>query len=114
MAERQTALITGASSGIGADFARLFAAGGYDLVLVARNEARMRELGVAATIIAADLSDPTAPQRVVDELVNNAGVGLAGAFAETDLRKELEMIQVNVVALTALTKLLLPGMVSRR
>src|ERR1041385_3023002 len=68
MAERQTALITGASCGIGADFARLFAAGGYDLVLVARNEARMRELGVAATIIAADLSDPTAPQRVVDEL----------------------------------------------
>src|SRR5689334_2396280 len=86
MAERQTALITGASSGIGADFARLFAAEGYELVLVARNEARMRELGVAATIIAADLTDPAAPQRVVDELraqsinvdvlVNNAGVGL--------------------------------------
>ena len=124
MAERQTALITGASSGIGADFARLFAREGYDLVLVARNEGRMRELGLPATIIAADLSDPAAPRHIVDELraksidvdvlVNNAGVGLTGAFVETDLRKELEMIQVNIVALTELAKLLLPGMITRR
>ena len=124
MAERQTALITGASSGIGADLARLFARDGYNLVLVARREAKLRELGVAATVIAADLTDPAAPRRIagelraksidVDVLVNNAGVGLTGAFAETDLRKELEMIQVNIVALTELTKLLLPGMVARR
>ena len=68
MAERQTALITGASSGIGADLARLFARDGYELVLVARGEAKLRELGLPATIIAADLTDPTAPQRIVDEL----------------------------------------------
>src|SRR5436190_8135558 len=124
MAERQTALITGASSGIGADLARLFARDGYDLVLVARREAKLRELGVPATIIAADLADPAAPRRDVEELraksidvdvlVNNAGVGVAGAFLETDLRSELAMIQLNVVALTHLTKLLLPGMVARR
>ena len=124
MAERQTALITGASSGIGADLARLFARDGYELVLVARGEAKLRELGLPATIIAADLTDPTAPQRIVDELgaksidievlVNNAGVGVAGAFFETDLQAELAMIQLNVVALTHLTKLLLPGMVARR
>jgi short-subunit dehydrogenase len=124
MAERQTALITGASSGIGADLARLFAREGYDLVLVARGEAKLRELGLPATIIAADLTDPAAPQRIadalraksidVDVLVNNAGVGVAGAFVETDLQAELAMIQLNVVALTHLTKLLLPGMVARR
>jgi hypothetical protein len=122
MAERQTALITGASSGIGSDLARLFARDGYDLVLVARGEAKLRELGLPATIIAADLSDPAAPQRVVDALrgktidvlVNNAGVGLTGKFVETDLQNELAMIQLNIVALTHLTKLLLPGMVTRR
>src|SRR5438034_1800268 len=124
MAERQTALITGASSGIGADLARLFARHGYELVLVARGEAKLRELGLPATIIAADLTDPAAPQRIVEELraksidvdvlVNNAGVGVAGAFLETDLRSELAMIQLNVVALTHLTRLLLPGMVARR
>jgi short-subunit dehydrogenase len=85
---------------------------------------KLRELGLPATIIAADLTDPAAPQRIADELraksidvdvlVNNAGVGVAGAFLETDLRSELAMIQLNVVALTHLTKLLLPGMVARR
>jgi len=79
-------------------------------VLVARGEAKLRELGLPATIIAADLADPAAPRRVVDELraksidvdvlVNNAGAGVAGAFVETDLQKELEMIQLNIVALT--------------
>jgi short-subunit dehydrogenase len=124
MAERQTALITGASSGIGAELARLFARDGYDLVLVARGEAKLRELGVPATILAVDLADPAASQRVVDELrkrsidvdvlVNNAGVGVAGPFLETDLQKELAMIQLNIVALTQLTKLLLPPMAARR
>ena len=104
--------------------ARLFARDGYELVLVARGEAKLRELGLPATIIAADLTDPAAPQRIIDELraksidvdvlVNNAGVGVAGAFVETDLQSELAMIQLNVVALTHLTKLLLPGMVARR
>jgi len=93
-------------------------------VLVARGEAKLRELGLPATIIAADLTDRAAPQRIVDELraksidvdvlVNNAGVGVTGAFVETDLQAELAMIQLNVVALTHLTKLLLPGMVARR
>jgi len=128
MSEPKTALITGASSGIGLELARLFATDGWNVVLVARSEAKLRELaaslGVTATVIVADLAEAGAPQRIADELraksihidalVNNAGLGLAGAFVETDLRKELEMIQVNVVALTHLTKLLLPAMVARR
>jgi short-subunit dehydrogenase len=128
MAERKTALITGASSGIGLDLARLFARDGWELVLVARNETRLRELasqlGVPTTVIAADLSKPDAAQHLADELraksitidalVNNAGLGVAGPFAENDLDKVLEVIQVNVVALTALTRLLLPPMVARR
>jgi uncharacterized protein len=129
MADRQTALITGASSGLGADFARLFARDGWDVVLVARSEGKLRELaaslsGVTATVIVADLSDPAAPQRIIgelraksiriDALVNNAGLGVAGAFVENDLPREVETIQVNVVALTVLTKLLLPDMVARR
>jgi short-subunit dehydrogenase len=123
-----TALITGASSGIGADLARLFARDGYDLVLVARREEKLhelaKELGVTATVIAADLSKPDAAQQIVsklvdksiniDVLVNNAGLGLAGPFIANDFAKDLEMIQVNIVALTQLTKLLLPGMVSRK
>jgi short-subunit dehydrogenase len=120
-----TALITGASSGLGADFARLFAADGYDLVLVARREDKLRELAaelkVKSTIIAADLSQHDAAAYVVgrlvnveiDALVNNAGLGFAGAFVDIDLEKELEMIHVNIVALTQLTKLLLPPMVKR-
>jgi len=120
-----TALITGASSGIGADLARLFAKDGYDLVLVARSEDKLRafarELGTKTTVIAADLSTPNAAANVVsrigaieiDVLVNNAGVGVAGPFLDTDLQEELDMIQLNVVALTQLTKLLLPPMVKR-
>jgi short-subunit dehydrogenase len=123
-----TALITGASSGIGADLARLFARDGYDLVLVARREEKLRELakelGVTSTVIAVDLSKADAAQQLanalveksinIDVLVNNAGLGLAGPFIANDFAKDLEMIQVNIVALTQLTKLLLPGMVSRR
>jgi len=120
---RKTALITGASSGIGMEFSRLLAADGYDIFLVARSEEKLhalaREVG-HATVIVADLTLPTAPQKVfdaagaVDVLVNNAGYGLAGAFIETDLKKELEMIQVNIVALTHLTKLFLRPMVERK
>jgi short-subunit dehydrogenase len=126
---QETALITGASSGIGLDLARLFAKDGCDVVLVARSEGKLRELAaelerggrVKAHVIALDLARPNAAEALVqrlpceiDVLVNNAGFGVAGAFVETELAKELEMIQVNVVALTQLTKLLLPKMVARR
>jgi len=126
---KETALITGASSGIGLDLARLFAKDGCDVVLVARSEGKLRELaaelerdcGVKAHVIALDLAQPHAAQALVqrlpvaiDILVNNAGFGVTGPFVETDLAKELEMIQVNIVALTELTKLLLPPMVARR
>src|SRR5947208_2589369 len=101
MAERKTALITGASSGIGLDLARVFAREGWELVLVARGEAKLREiatqLGVTTTVIAADLSKPDAAQRLheelraksltIDALVNNAGLGVVGPFAESDLAK---------------------------
>lgn len=129
----QTALITGASSGIGLDLTRFFAADGYDLILVARNEAKLREtaaelereFGIGVTVMPGDLSRPETPSllfakledqgRSVDVLVNNAGYGVAGHFAhETVLRTELEMIQVNITALTHLTKLFLPAMVERR
>src|SRR5438067_12127800 len=126
---KETALITGASSGIGLDLARLFAKDGCDVVLVARSEGKLRELaaelerdcGVKAHVIALDLARPNAAEALVqrlpadvDVLVNNAGFGVAGPFVETDLAQELAVIQVNVVGLTRLTKLLLPRMAARR
>ena len=117
-----TALVTGASSGIGRDLARLLAADGYDVVLVARRadalEALAAELG-GARVLAADLADPAAPAKLaaevpdVDVLVNNAGVGDYGPFAEADLAKTLGMLQLNVAALTELTRRYLPGMLKR-
>ena len=130
--KRSTALVTGASSGIGRELAKVFAQHGHDLVLVARNEPSLKELGEELVrdygarfhIVVADLVDPGAPERVaasvrekgidVDILVNNAGFGLLGPFAETDIRRELDMIQVNVAAPTHLTKLFLPPMLARR
>ena len=118
---RKTVVITGASSGIGLDLSRLLARDGYRLFLVARSEAKLRELANAignATVIVADLVAPDAPQRIfattgpADVLINNAGFGLSGPFVEIDLQKELEMIQVNIAALTALTKLYLPPMLA--
>ncbi len=129
---RLTALVTGASGGIGEELARLFAADGHALVLVARSRDRLErlasELGerhnVPARVIASDLARPESPREIfeelegagvrVDALVNNAGFGSYGPFAETDLSRELELLQVNVVALTHLTKLFLPGMLGRR
>ncbi len=127
---QRTALITGASSGIGLELARLFAADKWDVALVARSEGKLNDLaaelqsahGVTARVIAADLAKPDAPARIIEALhgveiealVNNAGFGLGGEFAKTDLGAELEMIQVNVTALTHLTKLVLPAMVARR
>jgi short-subunit dehydrogenase len=129
---KDTALITGASSGIGLDLAHLFARGGHDVVLVARSEDKLRQLArdleqnhkVTAHVIAADLSKPEAPRLIfeetrtrqlqIDVLVNNAGFGQGGAFVENDLQTELDVIQVNISALTHLTKLFLGGMVARR
>jgi uncharacterized protein len=128
-----TALVTGASNGIGLELARVLAADGHDLVLVARSKDKLEALaaelgaahGVKVTVMVADLARPEAPTELfaacrsagiaVDVLVNNAGYGTFGRFAdETALLDELAMIQVNVVALTHLAKLFVPGMVARK
>ena len=127
-----TALVTGASGGIGEELARLFASDGHSLVLVARGRDKLERLadelkekhGVSARVVASDLARPESPREIfeelegagvgVDALVNNAGFGSYGLFAETDLGRELEMLRVNVVALTHLTKLFLPAMLARR
>lgn len=132
MTTKRTALITGASSGLGVEYAKLFAADGHDVVLVARSEGKLRELagelsqkhGVKAHVYPADLSRADAPRALfdalakdgvqVDVLVNNAGLGYVGEFRSSSTDSELEMVQVNVTALTALTHLFLPGMVARR
>jgi short-subunit dehydrogenase len=119
------ALITGASSGIGTELAKLCARSGFDMVLVGRNRAALEELArpwsARARVLAADLADPAAPNSIFDQLgstsveilINNAGFGLRGAFAETDWAQEAELIQVNVTALAHLTKLFLPAMLRR-
>ena len=125
-----TVLITGASSGIGRSLARLFARGGYDVVLVARREGPLTELareleglGRTARVVAADLAEPGSAGQLyeqlqrdgvsIDVLVNNAGVGMQGPFAELPLDRQLAMIQLNVTSLTALTGLMLPAMRAR-
>ncbi|MCS1350988.1 SDR family oxidoreductase [Mechercharimyces sp. CAU 1602] len=128
---KQTALITGASSGIGEELAKVFARNNHDLILVARREDRLAKLaqelqqqyGVQAEVLAEDLGDEGAPVRIyeqmkqsgkqVDILVNNAGFGSFGSFVEQDLESELNMVDVNVKALVALTRLFLPDMVER-
>ena len=127
---RPLALVTGASSGIGADLARELARHGHDLVLTARRVEPMRALGeelkalgAASTIIAADLSKPGAAASLVNELrssglvldvlINNAGLGAGGPFYESDPSRVSEMLYVNIVALTELTRALLPAMVTR-
>src|SRR5258705_1117878 len=125
------ALVTGASAGLGTELAKLFAKDGHDVVLVARRRERLDALadelgkahGVRAHVIAADLADPAAPARIFAEteakglaiefLVNNAGLGSNGACVELPAQREMEQIQVNVVALAHLTRLYLPGMVAR-
>lgn len=119
-----TALITGASSGIGADLAREFAHAGYDVILLARRRDRLdtlaAELGRSARVLVADLAAADAPAQIfaatgpVDLLVNNAGFGGYAAFASQDIAAQAAMIQVNITALTALTRLYLPAMLERR
>ena len=114
-------LITGASSGIGRDMAREFAKKGYELVLVARNEQRLKELQdelkIKTEIIIADLSVEENCKKVyeqaknIDILVNNAGFGVFGEFVSTDLEKEINMINTNIIAVHILTKLYLKDMV---
>lgn len=119
------ALVTGASSGIGREFVRLFAEDGWNLVLTARNESRLGAVkvelderhGIRVIVLARDLADPATPANifstlkqegiVVSALVNDAGFNVHGPFEVTDLKPELEMIQVHVTALTHLTKLFL-------
>ena len=130
MPARPLAVVTGASAGIGRELADILAREGHDLVLVARREGELKALadelqqrhGAASTVAAVDLSQPDAADQVlaavgvdtaVDVLVNNAGFGGHGAFAERPRADELRMLAVNVTALTDLTRVLLPGMVTR-
>jgi hypothetical protein len=124
-------LVTGASSGIGMEIARLAAQEGENLLLVARRQERLEELGrelehdhgVSVWVLAKDLSDSDAAQEIADyveeqglavgTLVNNAGIGGHGLFHEQELSRNMKMIQLNVSSLVALTRLLLPGMISR-
>jgi uncharacterized protein len=128
----KTALITGASTGIGFEFTKLLAADGYNLVLIARNEQKLREIAanlttkfnISVKIYSKDLSVASDAENLVRQiqqdvgaievLVNNAGFGLSGAFVDTDLARELEMIQLNVVSLVIFTKLLAREMVQRK
>jgi uncharacterized protein len=127
----KTALITGASSGIGLELAHLFAQDGYRLVLVARNRGALRQVGddlqsrygITVRIAPKDLAHPASPDELyhelqesgimLDVLVNNAGFGAAGAFLQTKWTDESEMIQVNITTLTHLTKLFLPQIRAR-
>lgn len=127
-----TAVVTGASAGIGREVARLLAAAGHDLVLVARARPRLERLaeelagahGIAARALAADLGREGAAEelfravraeagRPVDTLVNSAGIGSFGPFAGATLEESLAVVRLNVTALTALTRLFLPGMLER-
>jgi short-subunit dehydrogenase len=128
------ALVTGASSGIGAALARELAKHGAKLILTARRRDRLETLagelkaiGTEVRIITADLNDPAAPQKIYDAteglegagftveiLINNAGLGQYGAFAQSDIAQELSQVRVNCEAMVRLTRLFVPRMVERR
>jgi short-subunit dehydrogenase len=127
----RTALVTGASAGIGKAFAELLAERGYDLVLTARRADRLERLagaltsahGVRVHVISADLADPAAPAALqdgihargvaIDLLVNNAGYGVPGRYAATTWAQQADFIQVLVTAVAELTHRLLPPMIER-
>lgn len=129
---KKTALITGASSGIGLELAHEFAKNGHDLVLVARSKQKLAELAntieskyaVKAQVLSKDLSNPDSAAEVfdwcqsnnihVDYLVNNAGIGDYGPFIERDWNKLRQMIDLNITSLTYLTHLFLPAMVAKK
>ena len=131
MAISNTALITGASSGIGMELARIHAAKGHDLVIVARSEQKLRDLkqelesnyGINVWVIAEDLSTPDAAKNIYEQteklnikvsvLINNAGFGGHGLFHERDLIKDQAMMQVNMVSLTNLTHYYLQDMIKQ-
>jgi len=131
MRDLETVLITGASAGLGTELARLFAADGSNLVLVARRLDRLDDLardlqkrcGIGVRTVSRDLSRPGAAEDLfaalerdrvrVDILVNNAGFGAHGPFIELPVDRQMQMIQLNVAALTHLTRLFLPGMLER-
>jgi len=131
-APRPVAVVTGASSGIGEEFARQLASRGYDLVLVARRVDRLTDLAerirvtheVECVAFGTDLANPEARDHLcqalaadkerLEVLVNNAGFGTHGFFRETDLERELEMIDVNCAAPVHLTKRILPWMLNRK
>src|SRR5258708_39722177 len=130
--DRRLALVTGASAGIGAAFARILASHGYDVALTARRADRLEHLaeeislryGVEALAVTADLAEPEAPGqildfltahgRTVDALVNNAGYGLPGAYADTRWEDQRAGIQVMMTAPAALAHRVLPGMIHRK
>lgn len=126
----QTVLITGGSSGIGFELAKIFGKNNYQLILVAKDkhklsdaEAELKASGYFVKTISKDLSDPHSPSQIyeqlqnenitIDVLVNNAGFAVYGQFAETHIEQELSLLQVNILALTQLTKLFLPEMIKR-
>ncbi len=125
----ETALITGASSGIGWELSKLCAEDGMDVVLVARNGERLKELAedlveqcdISAKVVAGDLTEPGVSDAIfeelsgtpVDVLINNAGYGSQGPFSETDRDLQLNMVRLNILALTHLTHLFLPDMLRR-
>lgn len=130
-ANNRYALITGATSGFGYEFCKLFAADGYNIVMVARNEERLEEVageiitqyGVEVLPLSADLFQPEIAAAIydtvkeqgitVDVLVNDAGQGEHGLFVENDLQRELDIIQLNVTSVVSLTKYFLKDMVAR-
>lgn len=125
-------LITGASTGIGLELAKVFAKNGYNLILVARNEEKLKEISsdlsssfkINVEFVAKDLSKIEAAEELFENinsrnleigiLVNNAGFGLFGEFKDTDLNREVEMINLNITSLVKLTKLFLPSMIQRK
>lgn len=130
--EKKHALITGATSGIGYELAKLLAENGYSLVLVARNEKNLNEVAAELTqlnsnihthVIVADLFEKEAAQKVydkttelgivVDILVNDAGQGEWGRFIKTDLEREIDLVQLNIISLLSLTKFYVREMVAR-